>query len=371
MQDAVRILIVDDSATYRHVLTRVVAEIPKTELVGTAANGRIALRKVDELTPDLVLLDVTMPDIDGVETLRQIKKKYPAIQAIMISGIDKANAKATLQSLEVGAMDFISKPTSNDLSASIEKLVTELKPLIGIVEIKKNSSVRTERSQSLPTHGTTATVAPSPKTTVVPTARNTISDSSQNIEWIFIGVSTGGPNALQELIPSIQITKNTPPILIVQHMPPMFTESLAERLQKISGKPVSEAKDGEVPQRGKAYIVPGGYHMVFQRNIKGVYLQLNDGPRVHNCKPSVDVLFNSAVNFVNQSSVLSIIMTGMGRDGTEGVRNLKKKNATCIIQDESSSVVWGMPGSVYEAGLADEILPLENLGERIQQIVRK
>ena len=199
MKDSVRILIVDDSATYRHVLTRVVSEIPEAELVGTAANGKIALRKVDKLTPDLVLLDVTMPDIDGVETLRLIKKKDASIQAIMISGIDKANAKATLLSLEIGAMDFISKPTSNNLEESIQQLITQLKPLIGLIQIKKYSFKR-QRTPTSPTNRSTfskQTALQRQKTTPLPTRRpiSVPSHSSPTPRVPFASPPRRGPRA--------------------------------------------------------------------------------------------------------------------------------------------------------------------------------
>lgn len=353
-----KVLIVDDSITFRYIMSEVIDEIYDAECVGTAATGEIALRKVESLKPDLVLLDVVMQGLDGVETLRCLKERHPHIQAIMVSGFDMQNAKATLESLQIGALDFISKPIVKDPAIGIEQLKTQILPLIQLVLTKKYAALSRQPTVQ-EKFKKYAPAAPSPYT---------VSPSTKNIELILIGVSTGGPKALDQMMPTLS-TSIPCPILIVQHMPPMFTQSLAERLQEKTKFKVTEAVNGEIIRAGHVYIAPGGRHLVLRkkRQEENPHLAIRDTPPVNNCRPSVDVLFRSVAGRV-KGSVLAVVMTGMGKDGTDGVRMLKRKGNICLIQDEASSVVWGMPGSVYRAGLADEVLPLYKLGERITEL---
>jgi len=361
MSNPIKVLVVDDSIVYRQVMQEVIARISDAECVGTAASGRIALRKISLLQPDLVLLDVVMPEMDGVATLQQVKQEYPAVEAIMISSFDMNNAKETLRSLQIGALDFIAKPKVSQPEQGIDELVQYLQPLIHLLQTKKYA--RFSRSQP---------VIPSAKKTgpaigrAGPLPMPTI--ATREIDLIVIGISTGGPKALDQLVPKLNAAMPCP-IIIVQHMPPMFTESLAMKLHEESALQVSEAKGGEKLTAGHIYIAPGGNHLIVRADAGGgFYLAIDTTPPVNNCRPSVDVLFQS-VAAVFKGKVLAIIMTGMGHDGTEGVRSLKRKGGICLIQDQESSVVWGMPGSVYEAGLADEIVPLSRLSQRITQLV--
>jgi len=357
MNDKVNVLIVDDSVVFRRIMSDVLDSISIASCVGTAASGKIALRKADTLKPDLLLLDVVMPEMDGVETLMQIKKSHPNIQAIMISGFDMHNAKATLESLEIGALDFISKPAGKNQVVNSALLKTQLFPLIELLAIRK-------RGNSTPNTRFT------PKAPTIVSPRYTTTPITKNIGLVVIGVSTGGPKALDQMIPKIDPTINCP-ILIVQHMPPLFTESLANKLQQKTSLKVSEVQGGETIEAGHIYIARGGKHLLLRKDFKGnLILGLNENPPVNNCRPSVDVLFRSVAGVFN-GGILAVIMTGMGRDGTEGLKMLKRKGCICLIQDKESSVVWGMPGSVYEAGLANEIVPLDKLGQRISEWVLK
>lgn len=348
MNDKVKILIVDDSITYRQILLAVIDKMTDAECVGTAASGQIALRKMLILQPDLVLLDVVMPDMDGVATLQQLKQDYPAMEAIMISSFDMNTTKQTLRSLQIGALDFIAKPSTASAEQGISELVKYLQPFIHLIQTKKYASLSRQV-------GYACTTSPSKA-------------YKGKFDLCVIGISTGGPKALDELIP--QLNASLPcPIIIVQHMPATFTESLAEKLNEETSLQVSEVKGGEKLSAGHIYIAQGGKHLVLREASDGnFYLAINDTPPVNNCRPSVDVLFRS-VAAVFKGKVLAIVMTGMGRDGTDGVRMLKRNGAKCIIQDEASSIVWGMAGSVYEAGLADEVVPLCQLGARIAALV--
>lgn len=357
MNDKVKILVVDDSITYRQIMQAVITQITDAECIGTAASGQIALRKVALIQPDLVLLDVVMPDMDGVATLQQLKRDYPAVEAIMISSFNMNNAKQTLRSLQIGALDFIAKPNTTNAEQSISELVRYLQPFIHLIQTKKYASLSRQRQSSTPIPASS-----------LPTPPQVKKINQGKFDLCVIGISTGGPEALDKLVPQLDAALPCP-IIIVQHMPPLFTESLAQKLNEETRLQVSEVKGGEKLSPGHIYIAQGGIHVVLREASDGCfYLAVNDTPPVNNCRPSVDVLFRSVAT-VFKGKVLAIVMTGMGRDGTDGVRMLKRHGAKCIIQDEASSVVWGMPGSVYEAGLADEVIPLNQLGARIATLV--
>jgi len=356
MNERIKILVVDDSISYRQIMQRVIANIPDAECVATAASGPIALRKIQELQPDLVLLDMVMPDMDGVATLQRIKQHYPAVEAIMISSFDMGNAKETLRSLQIGALDFIAKPKTNPPEQGIDEWVQYLRPLVDLLQTKKLARFGQEKPFPARPEKTIA----SDQRPIPPRMNH------KQIDLIVIGISTGGPKALDQLMP--QLPAGLPcPIIIVQHMPPMFTESLAMKLNEESALQVKEATGGEALTAGRVYIAPGGRHLTVEARNGGFYLAVNETPPVNNCRPSVDVLFQSVAS-VFSGNVLAVVMTGMGRDGTEGVRALKQKGAKCLVQDQASSIVWGMPGSVHEAGLADEVLALKQLGARITEL---
>ncbi|MFH1147050.1 MAG: chemotaxis response regulator protein-glutamate methylesterase [Pseudomonadota bacterium] len=362
-----RVLVVDDTVTYRRILTDVVNSLAGAEAVATANNGKIALAKMRQDRPDLVLLDLVMPEMDGLETLSRIREEFPDVGVIMISGSSKSQAVDTVKALELGAMDFIAKPEERDPGKSFNQLKNDLRPLLtlfitrrhvkGITLKPKEQSRKTEvpRGEN-PCH-----------VSVLPN-RAFHSDS-----LVLIGVSTGGPNALGEVIPRLPANFKLP-ILIVQHMPPSFTASLAEHLNKKSSIVVKEAQDGDLVIPGRALIAPGGRHMVVRykagdnSNMPGIVVGLNDLPPVNSCRPAVDVLFGSVAE-CNIQRTLAVIMTGMGEDGMAGVRSLKGKGCYCLAQSEDSCVVYGMPRAVVEAGLADEVMPLDRIAERIIRIV--
>lgn len=362
-----RVLVVDDTVLYRRILTDTLEELGEVHVVGTAPQGRLALGRLALEPADLVLLDVEMPEMDGLETLVHIRRDHPGTSVIMISGSNSLAADATIRALEAGALDFIRKPEGSDAAASRAELREALRPLLRHVRTRKNlqggGADARRPSAPAPTHRpppTQAAPAPAPSKLVM--------------EAIGIGISTGGPNALGELIPALPGDLPVP-VLVVQHMPPGFTASLAEHLAKRSTLRVREAKEGESLQPGTVYLAPGGQHMVVRsrRNEDGTSLRfigLNQNPPEHSCRPSVDVLFRSmAAHF--EGGVLAVVMTGMGSDGAEGVRALKRRHCHCLTQSEDSCVVYGMPMAVDEAGLSDERVPLADLAGRITHLARR
>jgi two-component system chemotaxis response regulator CheB len=382
MAEDIQILVVDDTVTYRQILSKLVGEIKDSQLVGTASNGKIALSKIKIKDVDLVLLDMYMPVMNGLETLQNIKKEYPHIEVIMLSAFEKGNANLTMQALEKGALDFITKPSEDSVEKNIAKLRSALIPLMSLVKTRKFSrkARNLSLSQSRPepkketnrilvkplneAKKTTEKIA-TIKQKTTPQRVKTIN----TIDVVALGVSTGGPNALLQLIPNLDKDFSVP-ILAVQHMPPMFTASLAERLDKQSQIKVCEAADGQRIESGVMYIAPGGRHMVVKKSVGGYNVNLIDTPPVNSCRPAVDVLFRSILN-VYGGNVLTVIMTGMGNDGASGVSAIRRKGGYSIIQDEASSVVWGMPGAVAKSDNADETITLNMLAPRIQEIVKK
>ena len=370
MSEAVKVMVVDDTITYRQILSKVVGTFDHAELVGTASSGKTALMKIPSLKPDLIFLDVMMPDMDGIETLYNIKNDFPGIAVVMVSAFDMENAKATLESLENGALDFIAKPTAKNMQDGIEQFQTALTPLVDhIFEVKFPGVKKPTKREAT---AAKEAVAEAPKAVAQTNNASVKLDPNQiqgKIDFVTLGISTGGPNALHVLFDSIK-EKLSCPVLIVQHMPPMFTQSLAERLNSVSPMEITEAVDGEEPLNGHVYIAPGGMHLTLKKLGQKFVLKVIDTPPVNHCKPAVDVLFNSVAE-INNLQVLSLILTGMGRDGSVGVKSLKQQQTYTIIQDEDSSVVWGMPGSVHDSQNYDEMLSLNKIGPRILELTHK
>jgi len=372
-----RVLIVDDTIVYRKILGEVVESMPEAELVGTAPHGRLAMAKLESVQADLVLLDVEMPEMNGLETLKEIRRSHPATSVVMISGTNMSSAEITMRCLEQGALDFLRKPEGASPEASRAELRDRLRPLLRHVQTRLNLQQGTRSPAGHAPEPVQARAVAAPLSAVAfpprPTTRS--APLPDRIEVVGIGVSTGGPNALTEVIP--RLAADFPvPILIVQHMPPLFTASLAEHLDQRSKLSVREAKDGEPILPGSVLIAPGGWHMVVRRRSDPEggesipIVGLNENPPENSCRPSVDVLFRSMAAHYD-GGMLSVIMTGMGSDGCEGVRAMKRRGALCLSQSEATCVVYGMPLAVDETGLSDEQVPLERLADRISFHVRK
>ena len=341
-----RILIVDDSTVIRKVLNETLSHDPELQVVGSASDGHIALSKIAQLQPDLVTLDVEMPVMDGLETLAELRKLYPKLPVIMFSTLTERGGAATLEALSLGASDYLTKPSNTgSMSEAVERIRAELIP-----KIKALCRLPAAKPQ-------VAVRVPLRTRPTVP----------RHIEIVAIGTSTGGPNALAELLPAIP--KDFPvPIVAVQHMPPLFTRMLAERLASRSAIPVREATADAVLQGGQAWIAPGNFHMIVKRAAMSSRLILNQDPPEHSCRPAVDPLFRSVAS-VYGASALGVVMTGMGSDGVLGSRKIREAGGQVIVQDEASSVVWGMPGLVYAAGQADAVFPLNQLAGEITRLV--
>jgi two-component system chemotaxis response regulator CheB len=363
----VRVLIVDDTALYRRILTEVVRTISDARVVGTAANGRLALAKLKEAPADLVLLDVEMPVMDGLATLEAIRRDYPEVAVIMVSGVNQNAADVTLKALDRGALDFVPKPEQAGPEASCRELVAQLRPLVQLFTARRLAHA--------------ARIAPKPAVTPPESKRSQrepvvyAAPQLAPIEVVVIGVSTGGPNALGEVISKLPADLGVP-ALIVQHMPPLFTRSLADSLSKKAQLPVREATDGEPIGANTVLLAPGGRHMVVRRQIEATRglpvhsIGLNDNPPENGCRPSVDVLFRS-IAATYSGKALAVVMTGMGSDGCEGVRALKRRGGYCLTQSADTCVVYGMPMAVDQAGLSDESAPLDRLAKRIADLVRE
>jgi two-component system chemotaxis response regulator CheB len=320
----------------------------------------IALKKLAQTKTDLVFLDVHMPEMDGVETLKRIRTEFPDVTVVMMSGISSRNTSDTIEALQSGAIDFIRKPDSNDFHANNLQLKNDIQSVIKMMGLKKSSL------QFKPPQQPAIQKPQVQPRTAVP-RRSILQNMS--FEVCVIGVSTGGPEALNKLIPSIP--SDFPiPILVVQHMPPHFTRSLAESLNKKSKIRVVEAPENEIIKRGTVYIAPGGKHMVIRNNGTSYVIGHSDSPPENSCKPSVDVLFRSVASYYS-GGVLAIILTGMGNDGCSGVRSLKRQKCYCITQQESSCVVYGMPRAVDEAELSDQSLPIESIASEMVSLTSK
>jgi two-component system chemotaxis response regulator CheB len=363
-----KILIVDDTVTYRQILSKIVSGFDGVELTGTAPNGRIALGKVALNPPDLVLLDAFMPEMDGLETLKVLRTDYPQVDVVMLSGLDHETADLTVKALEAGALDFIPKPRKSEAAENAAELRAALSRLIPVARSHKYARQVHDLAGSKPVRPLTpaARAAPEPTPPPVPAPRSRLG----RIDVVAIAVSTGGPNALQEIIPRLAAAFPVP-ILAVQHMPPMFTASLADRLDAVSALRVKEGVEGEFLRPGVMYLARGGRHLVVRRGAGGaVAVGLTDGPPVNSCRPAADVLLRS-LGMVYEGRVLSVILTGMGNDGLAGVTALARRGGYTLAQDRASSVVWGMPGAVVEAGRADEVVPLALMAGRISRLVSR
>jgi two-component system chemotaxis response regulator CheB len=343
----IRVLVIDDSVVIRRLVTHALSEDASLEVVGTASNGSIGLARIPQLNPDVVTLDIEMPEVDGLEMLRRLRKIYKDVRVIMFSTLTERGAAATMEALLLGADDYVTKAANvGSLDRSITSLRSDLIP-----KIKQFFTLEGEQDVCRP--------AIAPRLQNPPGPTRSISRQFIQPRVVAIGVSTGGPTALGEIMPTFPADFPLP-ILIVQHMPPVFTRLLAERLQMTSKLKVEEAAEGSVVEPGKVLIAPGNYHMRVHKHGLINAVKLDQEPPENSCRPAVDVLFRS-VEEVYGGAVISVILTGMGYDGMRGAEVLRAKGAYVIAQDEASSVVWGMPGGVVGAGLADSVVPLNQV----------
>ncbi len=350
----IRILVVDDSVVVRRMVSDAFAGDPQMVVAGTAANGKIALAKIPQVNPDVVILDVDMPELDGIATLVEIRKSLPHLPVIMYSTLTGRGAEATLDALSKGATDYVTKPSNVGSAAQgLECIRTQLIP-----KVKEICSAILGGAK----------LAPSPPTSAPRATRPPRATPGERIDVVAIAVSTGGPNALSSLIPSLP--RDLPvPVVIVQHMPPVFTSLLAERLAAKSEIEVREGQSGAALRPECVWIAPGDFHMIVANEGDRILLRTHQAPPENSCRPAADVLFRSAAE-VYKTHALAVVMTGMGQDGLRGCEHIREHGGQVLAQDQATSVVWGMPGFVVNAGLVDRVLPLEGLGPEIVRRVR-
>ncbi|HTU48968.1 MAG TPA: chemotaxis response regulator protein-glutamate methylesterase [Acidobacteriaceae bacterium] len=352
----IRVLVVDDSVVIRRMVSDVLADELDIEVAGAAADGRIALQKIEQVNPDILTLDVEMPVMDGLETLKQLRKTHRHLPVIMFSTLTERGASATMDALALGASDYVTKPANvGSAAAALEKIRAELIPKIRAHVPQASTSVA--RPFTLM----------AAQMTHLPSVQAAPRSATSRVEVVAIGTSTGGPNALGDLVPLLP--PNFPvPVVIVQHMPPIFTKFLADRLSSKSQIPVMEAANYQELLPGHAYIAPGDFHMMVERSKEGVRIRTQQEQPENSCRPAVDVLFRSVAD-VYGGEALAVIMTGMGQDGLRGCGRIREAGGQILAQDEATSVVWGMPGYVANAGLADGVLPLGLIaGEIVRRV---
>jgi two-component system chemotaxis response regulator CheB len=344
----VRVLVVDDSAFMRFAISQQLNEDPEIQVIGTASDGREALRLIPQLQPEVITLDVEMPRLDGLSTLREIMHDFPR-PVIMFSSLTKEGAAETIQALMLGAIDFIAKPANRlDIRGAMSEMATKIK-VAAKARVKPFPARQRAAEVRPPVSMPEKPVRPFDKTNPV----------------ILIGCSTGGPGALNEIVPALPASLSSP-VMIVQHMPAGFTRSLAERLNTISVLKVKEAEPGDPLLVGQVLLAPGGFHMVLDEQEQ---VALNQKPAVHGVRPAVDVTLTSLVQRYNRN-VIAVILTGMGSDGTHGASLLHSLGGHVIAEHESTCIVWGMPRSVQEAGAASEILPRHKIARAIERAIR-
>ena len=376
-----RVLVADDAVLFRRLLADVLASLPGVEVVGSAANGKIALQKVRELKPDLLTLDIEMPEMDGLEVLDALvrdallRNGERTVEVIVVSAGCRRGGDLTMRALEKGAFDFIIKPEAANPDRAREALLAEVAPRIRA--IAHRLEVRTILRGSSGCGRQAFPAAPTFAAEPVPAGlsldgvarRMERLSNPAKPEMVLIGVSTGGPAALAQLLPAIPRDIGVP-ILIVQHMPAVFTKSLADSLAAKCVVRVREAAQGEFIEPNTAYIAPGGRHMRLEVGPENEpIIELTDDPPENNCRPAVDYLFRSAANRF-PGRAMAVILTGMGNDGALGLRLLKRYGCFVIAQDQASCVVYGMPKAAVDAGVADVVLPLEGIANRIVATVR-
>lgn len=345
----IRVLIVDDSVVIRRLLSDILAQDPEIEVAGIAPNGKIALAKLPQVNPDLVTLDIEMPEMDGLETLTALRKTYAKLPVIMFSTLTERGAGATLEALSRGATDYVTKPANiGSVAAGIQNVRQQLIPKIKAL----CPGILTPPSAVLPVSGPLPAVAPIRRTAI-----------AHRCDAVVMGSSTGGPQALAAVLS--KLPHDFPvPIVVVQHMPPVFTLHLARRLNDECPLEVVESRGNETVRPGQVLIAPGGFHLELRRQGNDVRTMLHDGPPENSCRPAVDVLFRSAAS-VYGSACLGVVLTGMGQDGLRGAQHLIQTGGEVIAQDEATSVVWGMPRAVAQAGCARSILPLSQISSEL------
>lgn len=360
--NTIGVMVVDDSAVVRGLVSRWVSEDPELNVVGKFANGKLAVDGVVQCAPDIIVLDIEMPVMDGMTALPQLLQRLPDVKVIMASTLTRRNAEISLEALSLGAVDYIPKPEGNAGVTTSSDFRADL--------LKKIKAVGgTAAPRRLPRSDDSPASVPAPTVQKDEAAISLRPFSSTRPRVLAIGSSTGGPKALAKVIKDVAAVIDIAPVLITQHMPATFTSILAEHLGRDSQRNSKEAEDGEPLRPGTIYVAPGGKHMALDVNGNEVVLKVYDGPDVNFCKPAVDPLFRSVAKIFG-ASALAVVLTGMGHDGAGGAVEIANAGGSVIVQDEATSIVWGMPGATAASGACSAVLPLDQIGEKINLLFK-
>lgn len=369
----IRVMVVDDAVVVRGLVSRWLGAVPEISVIGSFVNGKLAVEALDRLDPHVVILDIEMPEMDGLTALPLILKKRPRAQVIMASTLTTRNADVSLRAMGLGARDYVPKPEGNrGVTTSVDfrrELIAKVCALGGRVSGVKVAAQTPDAPGGAPA---APSVSPGSRTRAMPGQATVppLRPYKPVVPRILaIGSSTGGPQALKAVFQAIAPAIGSVPVVLAQHMPPSFTEILAQHIARDTGVPAHEGRDGEKLEPGTIYVAPGGKHMTVGMSEGTPVIQLTDGPPVNFCKPAVDPLFDSvAASFRN--AALGVVLTGMGHDGAAGAVRMADAGGNVIVQDEATSVVWGMPGAAAHAGAPCDILPLDQIGGRINSMLR-
>src|SRR5215207_686182 len=362
-QEKLRVMVVDDSVVIRGMISRWIGAEPDMEVSASLRTGLDAVNQIERIKPDVAVLDIEMPELDGISALPLLLAKKRDLVIIMASTLTRRNAEISFKALSLGAADYIPKPESTREAGAAETFHHDLIQKIRHLGARTRRRAQPSASPSMPAPGRAQPVAA--PVAQLQLARQPFSMLAPRV--LLIGSSTGGPQALMTLVAEIGPVIDRFPVLITQHMPPTFTTILAEHLGRASRRPAAEAVDGEIVKPGRIYLAPGGRHMRVVRHGAETVIALDDGPPVNFCKPAVDPLFNSAID-VWQGSIMSVILTGMGSDGMRGGKDIVAAGGSVIAQDEATSVVWGMPGAAANAGICAAVLPLNQIAAKLVRV---
>ena len=362
-QEPIRVMVVDDSVVIRGMISRWIDAEPDMKVAASLRTGLDAVNQLERINPDVAVLDIEMPELDGISALPRLLAKKRDLIIIMASTLTRRNAEISFKALSLGASDYIPKPESTRESAAADIFHHDL------IQKIRHLGAKVRRTASPPLvpvlERPQPQAKPAPAAPAAPLRRRQFGLTAPRA--LVIGSSTGGPQALMSLVTDIGPVIDRFPVLITQHMPPTFTTILAEHLARSSRRPAAEAVDGEIVKPGRIYLAPGGRHMKVVRHGAEVAIALDDGPPVNFCKPAVDPLFTSAID-IWQGGTLALILTGMGSDGMRGGKDIVAAGGSVIAQDEASSVVWGMPGAAANAGICAAVLPLNQIAPKLVQL---